>query len=99
MSPVSDQMRTVIKARIDELAAEEGVLILFAIESGSRAWGFHSTDSDYDVRFVYARPVDWHLSMQDRRDVIERPISDDSVEKQRVASAEKCDMNRARAPF
>ena len=61
-----------------ELAAiehEEGVKILFAIESGSRAWGFPSTDSDYDVRFVYVRPQDWYLSVFEGRDVIERPIS------------------------
>lgn len=38
--------------------------------------GFPSQDSDYDVRFIYVRPMDWYLSIRDRRDVIERPISD-----------------------
>lgn len=71
---VSQEMKTVINARLQEIAQEENVLILFAVESGSRAWGFHSPDSDYDVRFVYARPVDWHLSLEKKRDVIERPI-------------------------
>ncbi|MBW7456294.1 nucleotidyltransferase domain-containing protein [Paenibacillus sepulcri] len=54
---------------------EEGVRILYACESGSRAWGFASKDSDYDVRFIYVRPIDDYLSIFNRRDVIERPIS------------------------
>ncbi|MEZ5715377.1 MAG: nucleotidyltransferase domain-containing protein [Paracoccaceae bacterium] len=60
-----------------DIEAEEGIRILFAIESGSRAWGFHSPDSDYDVRFVYTRPLDWHLKLGKRRDVVERPIDDE----------------------
>ncbi|MFD1175392.1 nucleotidyltransferase domain-containing protein [Paenibacillus puldeungensis] len=55
---------------------EEGVRILYACESGSRAWGFPSKDSDYDVRFLYIRPQEWYLSIFEGRDVIERPISD-----------------------
>ncbi|WP_438447090.1 nucleotidyltransferase domain-containing protein [Gorillibacterium sp. sgz5001074] len=64
---------------VDELRRiekEENVRILYACESGSRAWGFPSKDSDYDVRFIYARPEDWYLSIFEKRDVIERPISD-----------------------
>ena len=75
--PVSPEMHAQICERLDALATEEGVRILLAVESGSRAWGFHSPDSDYDVRFLYARPVDWHLSVYPGRDVIERPISDE----------------------
>lgn len=77
MEPVNQKMRTTIKTRLNEIAKQEGVLILFAIESGSRAWGFHSPDSDYDVRFVYTRPVDWHLTLGKKRDVIEYPIDDE----------------------
>ncbi|GIN68877.1 hypothetical protein J41TS2_42980 [Bacillus sonorensis] len=50
------------------------VKILFAVESGSRAWGFPSQDSDYDVRFIYVHQKDWYLSIDAKRDVIERPI-------------------------
>lgn len=49
---------------------------LIAVESGSRAWGFPSPDSDYDIRFIHIHPRDWYLSLQPGRDVIERPIID-----------------------
>ena len=60
--------------RLDQVESDEDATILFAIESGSRAWGFPSPDSDYDVRFVYARTRDWYLSIIPGRDVIELPI-------------------------
>ena len=56
---------------------QSGVKILFAIESGSRAWGFPSPDSDYDCRFIYVWPPEDHLVLEARRDVIEFPIEDD----------------------
>ncbi len=70
-----DRLR--ITDALTDIEREEGVSILFAIESGSRAWGFPSRDSDFDVRFVYVRPLDWYLSLSRRRDVIERPIVGD----------------------
>ncbi len=67
-----------IRSRIDtilaDIEARENVTLLFAIESGSRAWSFPSPDSDYDVRFVYARSLDWYLSLEPGRDVIELPV-------------------------
>ncbi len=69
-------VRDTVNRRLDAIEHEEGVRVLFACESGSRAWGFASPDSDYDVRFVYAHPRDWYLSIGDQRDVIERPIVD-----------------------
>jgi predicted nucleotidyltransferase len=66
-----------VQRRLDAIERGEGCRILFAVESGSRAWGFPSPDSDYDVRFVYARPADWYLSVYPGRDVIETPIEDD----------------------
>ena len=70
-------MREKIKLELERIEKEKDVKILFAVESGSRAWGFPSKDSDYDVRFVYMHPVEWYLSIHDKRDVIEYPISDD----------------------
>jgi predicted nucleotidyltransferase len=71
-------MKDEILKRLGEIEREENVRIFFACESGSRAWGFPSADSDYDVRFLYLHPRDWYLSIdvEEKRDVIERPISD-----------------------
>lgn len=73
---ISTEMDQLIKENLREIADQHGVKILFAVESGSRAWGFPSPDSDYDVRFVYARPADWYLSIFPGRDVIEIPIDE-----------------------
>ena len=74
---VSPAMHDSIGTALTQIGSEENATILLAVESGSRAWGFHSPDSDYDVRFIYVRPVDWHLSITPGRDVIERPIDDE----------------------
>jgi predicted nucleotidyltransferase len=68
-----------IEQALVAIEREEQCRICLAVESGSRAWGFESTDSDYDVRFIYIRPLDWYLSIdaEDKRDVIERPITGD----------------------
>ncbi len=54
------------------------VSVLYACEAGSRAWGFPSTDSDYDVRVVYVHPRDWYLSIDlaRRDDTLDPPITD-----------------------
>jgi predicted nucleotidyltransferase len=69
-------MNSVIIDKLLSIEADEKVKILYACESGSRAWGFASPDSDYDVRFIYARPVGEYLSIKERRDVIEVPVNE-----------------------
>jgi predicted nucleotidyltransferase len=68
-----------IMRRLSLAEQEHGVRILLAIESGSRAWGFASENSDFDVRFIYAHPADWYLAvdLEERPDVIEYGIVDD----------------------
>ena len=71
-------MQDLILSELNRIEQDYHVQILFACESGSRAWGFPSSDSDYDVRFVYIRPTDWYLAIdvERKRDVIELPIDD-----------------------
>ena len=76
-STIPAPVRREIETRLDRIEAENGVRLLLAVESGSRAWGFPSPDSDYDVRFFYVRPRDWYLSLAPGRDVIETPIEDE----------------------
>jgi XTP/dITP diphosphohydrolase len=65
-----------VDARLASVARDEGLAVPLAIESGSRAWGFPSPDSDYDCRFVYLRPADAYLSPWLPRDVVETPLDD-----------------------
>lgn len=77
--PIDNEVRQKILHRLRTAEQEHGVTVLHAVESGSRAWGFASPDSDYDVRFIYAHTSDWYLSfdVEKRRDVIEYPITDE----------------------
>lgn len=69
-------MKKEIVTRLYEIEEEQNVKILYACESGSRAWGFPSSDSDYDVRFLYVNPLEWYLSIVNKRDVIEYPLNE-----------------------
>lgn len=68
-------MEELILSELSKIEEVEQVKIVLACESGSRAWGFPSADSDYDVRFIYVHPRNWYLSVYGKRDVIERPVS------------------------
>lgn len=76
MAAIATEARAEIQRRLNAIADEEGIRILMAVESGSRAWGFPSPDSDYDARFIYVRPVRDYLRLTPLRDVVERPIID-----------------------
>ncbi|WP_036785904.1 nucleotidyltransferase domain-containing protein [Pontibacillus chungwhensis] len=65
-----------VNDKLREIEREYGVKVLYACEAGSRAYGLWNEASDYDVRFIYVHPLDWYLSIDEKRDVIEMPISD-----------------------
>jgi uncharacterized protein len=69
-----------ITAALRRIEEEDDVRVLYAVESGSRAWGFASTDSDWDVRFVYVQRPEWYLSVQARRDVLEYPLTAEGLD-------------------
>jgi uncharacterized protein len=70
-------MGEAIREELEKLAEANHVRVLYACESGSRAWGFASPDSDYDIRFIYVHEPGWYLSIQQGRDVIEQMGPDD----------------------
>ena len=59
-----------IQETIAQLERDKSIRVLYACESGSRAWGIPSPDSDYDVRFIYVHKLDWYLSLCNRKDTI-----------------------------
>ncbi len=73
----NNNMNTAILPHLEQVERENDVRVLLAVESGSRAWGFHSAESDWDVRFVYVHRLDWYLKVNEGRDVIEHMYDDD----------------------
>lgn len=69
-------MRDIIIEKLNEIEEKENVTILYAAESGSRAWGFASADSDYDVRFIYLRREADYLRLDQTSDVIQWQLDD-----------------------
>ena len=64
-------MKTLILNKLKHIERDHNIKILFAVESGSRAWGFASPDSDYDIRFVYKHQNDWYLNLWEQKDTIQ----------------------------
>ena len=70
-------MKEEILKKLKQIELEKNVEILYAAESGSRAWGFASPDSDYDIRFIYKHKTEYYLSLWEKPDVIEFMTEDD----------------------
>ncbi|OYV06535.1 MAG: hypothetical protein CFE26_05790, partial [Verrucomicrobiales bacterium VVV1] len=71
--PLADQIENLLK----KIERDHSIQILYACESGSRAWGFASPDSDYDIRFIYRNPDDAYRAIMPERATIELPMVDD----------------------
>lgn len=66
-----------IQTLLTDIENQHNVKIIHAVESGSRAWGFPSKDSDFDIRFIYHHSSDWYLSAFQKRDFIDTVFIDD----------------------
>jgi predicted nucleotidyltransferase len=70
-------MKQEIVQELKKLEQEKGFKILYAVESGSRAWGFASQNSDWDVRFIYIHPKDWYLEIDQNKDNYNKILEND----------------------
>ncbi len=70
-------MTNLIQTELINLELQHNIKILYAVESGSRAWGFASANSDWDVRFIYLHREEWYLSIDDKKDSIEIMLPND----------------------
>lgn len=77
MMNIPKDVQVVIDNKLTEIEQQENIKILYSCESGSRAWGFPSPDSDYDVRFIYMRGIDSYLSLMPTKDQLTYPINDE----------------------
>jgi uncharacterized protein len=73
-------MKEKILQYLKEIEKEKDIEILLACETGSRAWGFPSPNSDYDIRFIYRHPKDWYLSLNEKKDTIERMLENNNID-------------------
>lgn len=73
-------MEEKIKKYLSDLEKEKGIEILLACETGSRAWGFPSPDSDFDVRIIYKHDKDWYLSLTEEKDTIEYFLDNNEID-------------------
>ena len=70
------KIEELILIKIREIEEKENIKVLHAVESGSRAWGFASPDSDYDVRFIYLRNKNFYLSLRENKDFIDWELNE-----------------------
>ena len=74
---VDPKKRLAINDFIETIEKQHAIKVILAVESGSRAWGFPSQDSDYDIRLIYHHPMQWYVSPFTKKDVIENVFLDD----------------------
>ena len=77
VDPNVDVIRPIVHERLRAVEREHELRVVFACESGSRAWGFASNDSDFDVRFIYVRPPQTYLMLNPPKDAFDLHGDDD----------------------
>lgn len=70
-------MKPIILNKLKQIENDYNIEILFAVESGSRAWGFPSTDSDYDIRFIYKRKLNDYLKIESSDDFLDFEVQNE----------------------
>ena len=73
-------MQKQIQTYLAQIEEKHQVKILYACETGSRAWGFPSPDSDYDIRMIYVHPEPWYFSLQEKKDSIDVMLEDNLID-------------------
>jgi predicted nucleotidyltransferase len=73
-------MKQKIIKYLEQIEEEKNIKILLACETGSRAWGFPSPDSDFDIRLIYMHEKDWYLSLSEKKDTIERMLDNNEID-------------------
>lgn len=73
-------MKEKINHYLAQIEREKNIKVLLACETGSRAWGFPSPDSDYDIRLIYVHEKDWYLSLTEKKDTIERMLENNDLD-------------------
>lgn len=73
-------MKQLIQQRLQELEHTRHIKIWYACESGSRAWGFASPNSDWDVRFIYSHPLEWYLNLEEHKSMIDLGVDEQDLD-------------------
>lgn len=73
-------MNEKISQYLTEIEKNKDVEILLACETGSRAWGFPSPDSDFDIRIIYKHKKDWYLTLNEQKDSIDLMFENNEID-------------------
>ena len=74
------EMHQKISQYLERIEQEHQIKILLACETGSRAWGFPSSDSDFDIRIIYIHPKDWYLSLTEKKDSLDFMFENNEID-------------------
>ena len=75
-------MQEKIQQYLQQIETDKDITILLACETGSRAWGIPSPESDYDIRIIYVHKKDWYLSLSEKKDSIDLMFENNNIDKQ-----------------